>query len=125
LCTQIVNQEPLALELWVPDYPPRLAEIVALCLRKKPEDRFDSVAALSAALSRFVAEAGIPCSTNEIATYMRELFPGAARQSMAPGMGTPPPRTSAQTPRGKTPLELDQTIALGSGPKARENLAEI
>lgn len=53
ICINIVNTEPRPLEEIREDVPQELIEIIATCLRKNPDERFENVADLGNALSQF------------------------------------------------------------------------
>ncbi len=57
---KILHQEPPAVGALVHGLDPRLAEIVARCLRKNPSERFQTVSELRARLSECAAPAGLP-----------------------------------------------------------------
>ncbi len=53
ICVRVVNEEPARLLELRPGLDPRLVDIVMRCLEKDPEDRFQKVAQLAAALEPF------------------------------------------------------------------------
>jgi Tol biopolymer transport system component len=57
---KILHQDPPAVGSLVHGLDPRLAEIVARCLRKNPAERFQSVAELKARLSECIAPVRVP-----------------------------------------------------------------
>jgi serine/threonine protein kinase len=54
----VVRDPPRSLVQLRPDIPPALEQVVARCLEKDPDDRFESVAALARELAPFVPEGG-------------------------------------------------------------------
>jgi serine/threonine-protein kinase len=59
MCVQVLYHEPDRLRDLRPDLPASVEEIVARCLRKRPEERFQSVRELAAALEPYVSQPDI------------------------------------------------------------------
>jgi serine/threonine protein kinase len=111
LCMQIVSNEPE----YPSQLPEPLADIIMHCLRKGPHERFESAAELAQALEHLEGVA----TGQQMAAYMKELFPVPSRQSLPPGMKTPIEKTEAASPRAKSAprMAFDQTVQMGSEPK--------
>jgi serine/threonine protein kinase len=55
-CVQVLYNEPESVCFLRPDVPAAVDEIIARCLKKRPEERFQSVRELAAALEPYLAE---------------------------------------------------------------------
>jgi len=88
--TNVLTLEPPDLRVARPDFPPRLAETLAACLRKEPEMRPDGFGALLAAAREAAgAEVTAPPETRAIPNFSRPKAPAPA-----PAPAPPPARGS-------------------------------
>ncbi len=73
---KVVNQPAPRLADVMPGVPPELDAIVAKCLQKKREDRYDNASQLAEALSAFLIQDRTIIGQREAAKLLRDLFPG-------------------------------------------------
>ena len=76
----------------VADYPPELERIVLRALSIRPEDRYQSAAALARDLEHLIAERGTVASRTELSGCMQQLFTDriAIKHQLLQTEGTPP-----------------------------------
>jgi serine/threonine protein kinase len=101
LAAHILNEPPLLGSL-VPDLPRYVEEAVQKALRKKPDERFQSMRELRASLGELAVPRPLPQSAAQMAAQTLSPQPG----SFAPG-STPPPRAAVKHP---TPPVQGQTF---------------
>jgi serine/threonine-protein kinase len=86
LCAKVLEEEPIPLQQHRPDLPEGLSEIVAVCLRKRPEERYATVQDLVRALAPFATTGmGQGSSPNLPAVGTLELPPLPVRSSLTLG----------------------------------------
>ena len=79
------------------EVPPALDRLILRCLKRQPEDRYDSVRELCGELERMAGVAGLPVRPSDGVTS----GPSGPSRSMATAAGPEPtPDTSAATPQG-------------------------
>jgi serine/threonine-protein kinase len=83
LSMKILNTEPHPPDFYVDRFPPPLKEVITRALAKKPADRFQSAREMSEALEEFLMQAGIRCTTHDVAAYLDGLFPGMRDKARA------------------------------------------
>lgn len=94
VCAAVLSSKPPALSALRPELPPGLVEVVERCLQVEPEDRFQTVAELAAALAPFGApsseraHAAAPTSTST-STPMPVLAQAGPAPSGTLGRSTP------------------------------------
>jgi serine/threonine protein kinase len=115
LFVQIVGAEPPDLGRIAPDVPAGLCQIVARCLEKKPERRFQSMDALAAALAPFgspnlVAAAGSVRHPNAPA-----VEPGPSSTFLDSSQDTPPERRTSRLWTGVALAVVAVLITLAAG----------
>jgi serine/threonine-protein kinase len=71
---KVIDGEWVAPVRFVPDYPPRLHDILAGALAVDVEQRWPSAEALCEALERFASEAGLDTRTEALATFLAERY---------------------------------------------------
>jgi serine/threonine-protein kinase len=114
LAAAIMTQPAPRLRERRPDAPPALEKIVARCLEKNPEARFESIEALAAVLSAFASRATLPPPSKKsllvpavaglvaagafiaVALHFRPTHPTESPQQLSV-MATPPPDLPAAT----------------------------
>jgi len=83
LSMKILNDDPRPPEFYVERYPPALSDLIERAMAKKPADRFQSARELHEALEEFLLQAGIRCTSHDVAAYLDGLFPGLRDKARA------------------------------------------
>ena len=96
-----------------PDIPRELEAVVAKCLEKKPEDRFQSVAEFANALAPFAAHVSRP-SISRIAGILRSSMPPQDSSSTLRSASAGPAAPDSDT-------ELSPLAAVTPGPREKDN----
>jgi serine/threonine-protein kinase len=77
VCAMVLNNDPAPPRRHRPDIPPELEAVVLRCLDKDPDGRFDTVAALVAALGPFSSAAAKGGAAQPLTTAPADPVPGA------------------------------------------------
>ncbi len=94
---------PSALE---PSIPLKLERVILKALAREPDDRYQQAADLSADLHRFLIESlPRPVTRDDIANFMRTLFPDDSAREAQAAMESTRPREQRLRPEAARPLE--------------------
>ncbi|XXX82528.1 serine/threonine-protein kinase [Sorangium sp. So ce134] len=109
---RVLQEEPLLPSQQRPGLPEELDTVVALCLQKRPEHRFQAIEELAAALRVLTATGGPDLA----APAAVRSFPGAASALVETQAAPDPPPARPSQPTAETPApssgrELAQTLA--------------
>jgi eukaryotic-like serine/threonine-protein kinase len=64
----------------IPGYPPVLEEIVMHCLRRDPEERYQTAWSLHTDLERYLRESEQRCTATDVADVMQQIYPAESRR---------------------------------------------
>ncbi|MBI5610802.1 MAG: serine/threonine protein kinase [Deltaproteobacteria bacterium] len=124
LCFAHVHAQPLALSEFVPGIDPRLEALVARALAKSPDDRFESAAAMRAALEQWLAE---PAPQRALPVTPAPIAPVLASQPLPPEPPTAPMPAPLRKPVTPTPPVPSQTAPVvappGEAPETTQGIA--
>jgi serine/threonine protein kinase len=118
LCMKHIQEPPPALATVAPDVPEALSNVVARMLAKRPQDRYESYAALAQDLE------GIAAGSASSATLLSSPAPGLSppvpgvpspAPGLSPGIGSPAPFPAAPTPGSGTLRPIVQIVKRPDG----------
>lgn len=107
LCVSILTGTPLPLSRFLPDAPPALGAVIARCLEKPPEKRFQNIGALAEALAPF----GFDDSARRV-DHIRRVIDGSTSMPRAPYSG---PRLSYSDGTARDALGVAAATAGAAG----------
>jgi hypothetical protein len=80
---KILHSEPHPPDFYVERFPVTLRDVITRAMAKKPADRFQSARELHESLEEFLLQAGIRCTSHDVAAYLDGLFPGLRDKASA------------------------------------------
>jgi serine/threonine protein kinase len=113
VCSAILKEEPRDLAALRPDLDPGLVGVVATCLRKKPSERFPSVAALAAALAPFAPNSGV--DPERVARLLAAPSPAAESPWLGAGVDAPTRIVASYDSDGEPPRSRGRLVAVAAG----------
>lgn len=114
LCAHILQREPDALRAWLPDAPVELESIVARCLQKAPQARYQSILELSFALQSLASEVG-RASVERISRLAGASMPASAPRSSLPVATAEAPLVEQHRARWPVAVGALALLSLGVG----------
>jgi serine/threonine protein kinase len=115
LFVQIVGAEPPDLGRVAPDVPAGLCQVVARCLEKKPERRFQSMDALAAALAPFGSPNLVAAVGSVRHPSAPSVEPGPSSTFLDSSQDTPPERRTSRLWTGVALAAIAVLVTLAAG----------
>ena len=116
LTAMVISDPPRPIESLRADVPVELRAIIMRCLEKRPDDRFQTVADLAAALAPFAPASSVALATQRMA---------GALGSSSPRVSAPQDRPSFRAPGSNTDVAWDQTQLANTGQRRRKKIVPI